>query len=168
MPESTVTLPTLPSSNQSIQGSTMNYYDRKPKNGSTTSSNSSLNNNNFGAKSYNHPTHSTVMQSYFTNKLSRLCLATLDPNGNCVEAHGTLRKMLLEVHWVGKNYSIMLSGLYYPCSICIFLCFVFLDFWNLVAKNLFSLKNHYIFFFLKICLFLYSIDILEKKSIFEN
>ncbi|KAE9556628.1 hypothetical protein FO519_000034 [Halicephalobus sp. NKZ332] len=32
------------------------------------------------------------------NKLSKLCLATLDPKGCCVEAHGTLKKIFVPVH----------------------------------------------------------------------
>jgi len=32
----------------------------------------------------------------YTSKLSKLCLAKLDPTGRCVEASGTLRRILLE------------------------------------------------------------------------
>jgi hypothetical protein len=32
----------------------------------------------------------------FCNKLGRLCFATFDPAGRCVEAHGTLRRVLME------------------------------------------------------------------------
>ncbi|KAH7694621.1 FERM central domain containing protein [Aphelenchoides avenae] len=32
----------------------------------------------------------------FPNKLQRLCFATFDPSGRCVEAHGTLRRVLME------------------------------------------------------------------------
>jgi hypothetical protein len=52
-----------------------------------------------GNRSTNTRSSSSSRESFYEQcKLSKLCLATLDPKGCCIEAHGSLKKIFVPVH----------------------------------------------------------------------
>ena len=70
----------------------------------SASESSKNSNHSYGNSTKNPSLSKLIMRTGFdqcsinNNKLSKLCLATLDPKGCCVEAHGTLKKIFVPVH----------------------------------------------------------------------